>query len=106
MKFICRNSQCHDCGVVYDYPKNTYKMVNGRLLSNNAICPKCGHIRDEVNDGDVDLKSLSVGKYSSASLDDKRDMLKKRSHDHFNKEIKEYKDHQLNEAMGQFKKLK
>lgn len=105
MKFVCNNSECCDCSVVYDYPKNTYKMINGRLLSNNAVCPKCGNIRDEVaDDNKVDLKSLNIGKYSSSSLEEKRNMLKKRSHDHFNKEIKEYKNHQLNEVMNQFKK--
>ena len=106
MKFVCTNTHCADCGVPFEYSRNTYRMIDGRLVSNNAACPKCGELRKEVNDGDVDLRSMNIGRYSGSSMEDKREILKKRSHDHFNKEIKEYKENQLHEAMNQFKNLK
>ena len=47
-KFICRNTECPNCGKIDEYLSNTYKMINGHLVSNNAPCPKCGKIREEI----------------------------------------------------------
>ena len=63
-----------------------YKMVNGELQSNNAPCPRCGQIRKEINpnrDIPISEKNIEIAKYSSASPEQRREILKKRSHDHF-----------------------
>lgn len=106
MKFVCRNKECVKFGVEMSYLRNTYRMVEGHLQSDNAPCPYCGKIRDEVNpDADVPLseKNIDIARYSSASKEDKAEMLKKRSHEHFEKEIKPFKEHQLHETIKQFK---
>lgn len=106
MKFVCRNEQCEKYGVEDEYFSNSYKVIGGKLVSNNAPCPCCGEIREEINpykDVPLSEKNIEIGKYSSASPEDKRAMLKKRSHDHFEKEIKPFKEHQLHETVKQFK---
>lgn len=106
MKFVCRNEQCERYGVEDEYFSNSYKVIGGKLVSNNALCPCCGEIREEINpykDIPLSEKNIEIGKYSSASPEDKREMLKKRSHDHFEKEIKPFKEHQLHETVKQFK---
>lgn len=106
MKFVCRNEQCERYGVEDEHFSNSYKVIDGHLVSNNAPCPCCGEIREEINpykDVPLSEKNIEIGKYSSASPEDKRAMLKKRSHDHFEKEIKPFKEHQLHETVKQFK---
>ena len=80
-------------------------MINGQLVSNNAPCPCCGKIREEYNpNANVPLneKNIEIGKYTMASSESRKEMLKKRSHDHYEKEIKPFKEHQLHEAVKQF----
>jgi hypothetical protein len=106
MKFICNNPNCKKYGVEDEYLSNTYKVIGGKLVSNHAPCPCCGELREEINPNkDIPLseKNIEIGKYSSASPQDRREMLKKRSHDHFEKEIKPFKEHQLHETVKQFK---
>lgn len=106
MKFVCRNEQCEKFGIEEEYLTNIHKVINGKLQSNNAPCPCCGEIREEINpyeDIPLSEKNIDIAKYSSASPQDKREMLKKRSHDHYEKEIKPFKEHQLHETVKQFK---
>lgn len=106
MKFVCRNERCEKFGIEEEYLSNTYKVINGKLQSNNAPCPCCGEIREEINPNkDIPLsqKNIDIAKYYSASPEDKRAMLKKRSHDHYEKEIKPFKEHQLHETVKNFK---
>lgn len=105
MKFICKNKKCEKFGVEYEYLSNRYTVIDGALRSNNAPCPTCGSIREEFNPNEVPLseKNIDIGKYSSASKQGKREMLKKRSHDHFKKEIQPFKEHQLRETVRNFK---
>lgn len=106
MKFICENPDCPKFGIADEYFTNTYRVVNGRLQSNNAPCPKCGQVRKEINpaaDIPIKDKNIQAAKYSSASKEDKREILKKRSHEHFKKEIEPFKEHQLHQAVKNFK---
>ena len=105
-KFICNNKDCKKFGVEDEYTSMTYKVVNGHLQATVAPCPCCGEIREEINPNkDIPLsqKNIDIAKYSSASPEDKRAMLKKRSHDHYEKEIKPFKEHQLHETVKNFK---
>jgi hypothetical protein len=81
-------------------------MVDGELLSNNAPCPSCGKIREEINlNQNIPLseKNIDIGRYSSASPEDKKNILKKRSHEHFEKEIKPFKEFKLQDTIKNFK---
>lgn len=109
MKFVCRNEQCEKFGIEEEYLSNTYKVINGKLQSTNAPCPCCGEIREEINpykDIPLSEKNIDIAKYSSASPQAQREMLKKRSHDHYEKEIKPFKEHQLHETVNNFKRSK
>lgn len=107
MKFVCENPECEKCGIVDEEFNNTYKMRDGHLVSDKAPCPKCGEIRKEVSDNTpLTQKNIYIGNYQMASPEQKREILKKRSHEHYEKEIKPFKEHQLHEAMSQFKSIK
>ena len=105
-KFICRNAECPNCGKIDEYFSNTYKMVDGHLVSNNAPCPKCGQIREEIVPGkDIPLseKNIYLTTYTMAAPEERREMVKKRSHEHYEKELKPFNEHQINAAVKQFK---
>ena len=107
MKFVCENPDCERFGVVDEEFNNTYKMVDGRLLSDKAPCPVCGKIRKELaNNVPLSEKNIYIGSYHMASPEQKREILKKRSHEHYEKEIKPFKEHQLHEAVSQFESIK
>lgn len=106
MKFVCKNKACAKFDVVDEYLTNHYRMVNGKLQSDNAPCPECGQIREEINpyeDIPWRERNISIGKYASSDKQGKREMLKKRSHEHYEKEIKPFKEFQLNETVKRFK---
>ena len=89
-----------------EYLRNTYTMIDGHLVSTNAPCPCCGKVREEINEAaniPISEKNLMYGEYSSASPEQKREMLKKRSHEHFEKYIKESKEEKINAAVKAFK---
>lgn len=109
MKFICKNPNCSKFNVEYEYLKNTYKMIDGQWRSNNAVCPKCGQLREEVTLSEpisFSEKNIVIAKYSSASKEEKSKILKKRSHEHFKKEIKPFKEYKLQQAIHNFKNIK
>lgn len=106
MKFVCENPECPKYGIEDEYVTNVFKLIDGHLVSNNAPCPRCGKIRREINPNrDIPLseKNIGIGLYTSASPEQRREMLKKRSHEHFEKKIKPFKEHQLHETVKQFK---
>lgn len=103
--FICKNNGCK----LYNQPEeiltNNYKMIDGKLVSDRAQCPCCGAIREEHSSGeDIPLseKNISIGEYSSLSKEGRTAMLKKRSHEHYNKKIKGKKQAMINEAVRKF----
>jgi hypothetical protein len=103
-KYVCTNKECKNFGVQVTIAKNTYKLVDGMLRSSNDLCPICGQIRQELNTNiPLSEKNIELGKYSMASKEEKTAMLKKRSHEHFEKKIKPYKEHIWNETVKSFK---
>lgn len=104
MKVVCRNENCSKFNIEMDYVRSTYKFVDGKLVSNNIPCPTCGKDREDITEVvPLSEKDIKFGKYSSSSPEEKKKMLKKRSQDHFEKEIKPYKEHKLQEAVKSFK---
>ena len=107
MKFVCENPDCKNFGVEFEELNNTYKMSNGHLVSDKAPCPLCGQIRKEISDTTpLSQKNIYIGNYQMASPEGRREILKKRSHEHYEKEIKPLREHKLNEAVKQFKSIK
>ena len=105
MIFICENKECLEFGVPHTYTRNSYKYIDGKLVSNNAPCPKCGQLRKEVNLDEVPLseKNITLMRFDMSTPEQKREILKKRSHEHFKEKIEPYKQEKLNEAVSNFK---
>ena len=105
-KFVCLNKECKGYGKEEEFLSNEYKIVNGHLVSNHAQCPICGELREEINESvniPISEKNLSLGEYSSASPEKRKQMLKQRAHEHFEKHIKESKEQKINDAVKAFK---
>lgn len=105
MEFICENKECKQYGQRFKFYNNTYRMINGVLVSNNAPCPCCGQIRREVNPDDVPLseKNIDLMRYDMSSPEQKREILKQRSHQHYEEKIKPFKEQKLHDAVETFK---
>lgn len=107
MKFICKNLDCEGVNKEEEFYNNSKKFIDGALVSVNAPCPICGQMREEVgNNTPLSQKNIAVGKYSSASPEDRKKMLQQRAHNHFKKEVEPYKKHRLDEAVTQFSSIK
>lgn len=109
MKFVCKNEHCSRYGIEDDYVSATYKLLNDKLVASCAPCLECGQLRDEINDNElipIDQKGVSIGTYASASPEQRREMLKKRAHDHYEKDVKPYKEHQLHKLVDDFKSIR
>ena len=109
MKYICENKECANFGVEEYYSSETFKYCDGRLVGQHANCPICGKERKEINpNSDISLseKNIGVNIFQGLSKEQKREVLRKRSHQHFKKEIKERKNGMLNQAMTEMRDLK
>lgn len=108
MEYICNNPKCSKFAVKEFYSSEVYRFIDGRLLGENAVCPVCGKIREEVSpNSDIPLseKNVGISLYNGMSVEQKREVLKKRSHEHFKKEIKERKEGLLNQAKTEFSEM-
>lgn len=106
MKYVCHNPECSAVGVEEEFFTETYQFIDGALRGKNAPCPVCGHIREEVNENEEispEEKNVSLAKFAMASPEAKREILKKRSHDHYEKEIRPMKEEKLRKAVENFK---
>lgn len=105
MKFVCKEDTCTSKENIVDVHKVVMKFIGGKLVE-QVYCPTCGSLMQVYDDGSKpSLSSIHIGKYSSASKQDKREILKKRSREHFKKHIKPFKDHQMERAMGELKSI-
>ena len=107
--YICLNERCKSYGVKDFVTHEQFIYVEGKgLVGKNCNCPDCGQERKHVNpDADIPFseKNVEIGKYTSASKEQKAEMLKKRSHEHFEKHVKERKDYLMNKAIGEMRSL-
>ena len=110
MKYICINPDCKKYNQEEYLTGETFKFKDGKLIGSNCCCPKCGKERKEVKDPDADLplsqKNIRINNMGSMSMEQRREVLKKRSHEHFKKEIKERKEGLLNAAMSEMNDFK
>lgn len=105
MKYKCNNPDCPDYGKEEYYASESFRFRDGKLVGEHAECHKCGKLREEINPNkDIPLseKNVGINFFNGMSSEQKREALKKRSHAHFNKEIKERKEGMLNQAKAEF----
>lgn len=108
MEYICNNPNCAKFGVKEYFSSEIFRFKDGKLIGANAPCPCCGNIREEINpDKNIPFseKNIGISLYNGMSIDKKREVLKKRSHEHFQKEIKERKDGLINKAVTEFSEM-
>ena len=108
MKYVCKNSDCPEYGKEVYLSSETFRFRNGNLVGEHAECPTCGKLREEINPNkDIPLseKNISINLYDGMSMEQKREVLKKRSRQHYDKEIKERKTELLNKAVNEMRDL-
>ena len=106
MKYVCENPDCSQCGVEEEFVAETYVMHDGHLVGKGAVCPVCGNLRREINPNEnvsPAEKNLTLAKYSMSSAEERREILKKRSHEHYEKEIRPQKEEKLRQTVEAFK---
>lgn len=109
MYYVCINEDCPEKGNKVYYSSERYKYVNGELRGENCVCPFCGSIRKEVSKSEeIPLSEKNVGMnfFQGMSIPQRKEALKKRSHEHFEKHVKEYKTHLLNEAQNEMRDMR
>lgn len=109
MKYICANKDCTHYGVDDEYVSESYVFQNGELIGKHKNCPYCGKPRKEINPAEqipLSEKNICINRFNGANKEQKIEMLKKRSHEHFQKEVKERKDGLLNQAMSEMRAKK
>lgn len=106
MKYVCENPECEKFGVEESFVSEIYVMRDGRLVGKNSACPCCGKTRKEINPNEqipVGKKNISLATYTMSSPEGRREILKKRSHEHFEKEIRPVKEEKLRKTVEAFK---
>jgi len=84
-RFICENLDCPT--------KNLIKKIHVWTdRKEEPKCDNCGQTLREVFE-EINSTPFHIGKFNTLSDAEKRKVLKKRSHDHFEKHIKERKDY-------------
>lgn len=108
MKYVCENPNCEKYGVEEYLSSETYRYRDGRMVGEHAPCPVCGRERKEINpNADIPLSEKTVGMnfFDGKNVDERREILRKRTHEHFVKEVKERKEYMINKAKSEFQDL-
>lgn len=106
MKYKCLNKKCKLFNEEFEYLVVNYKVVGGRLVSDKVECPMCGEMRVEINENaniPISEKNIEINEFSSLSKEQRVASLKKRSHDHFEKNIRESKEQKIKTAVKTFR---
>lgn len=82
--------------ICFDCPDSGRFKVEAEEVPAEIICPNCGSRETKV----LGQESGIFGKIASMSPQDKQKVLKKRSNDHYKKEIKEKKEYLDRAAVG------
>lgn len=104
MEYICNNQQCPNYGKKEHLSSETYKYRDGRLVGEHSQCPKCGVEREEINPNKnvpPSKKNIGIGLFAGMSKEQKQEVLKKRSHEHFKKNVEERKEGLMNRAISE-----
>lgn len=106
MKYVCENPECSEYGKEEYLSSETYGFKGDRLVGKHAPCPVCGVERREINPAaniSPAEKNIGLLKFQMSSPEDRREILKKRSHEHFEKEIRPAKEEKLRKTVEAFK---
>lgn len=96
MEFVCKNPECPRYGKLDYYSQVSVVIKNGEPFVKQSPCPSCGNIREEVKkEAPESLKGIYFGKFRAMSKEQKQESLKKRSHEHFKKNIQAEKEAKL-----------
>jgi hypothetical protein len=88
MEFVCKNPECPRYDQRDYYSSVSFVMRDGQPYCKQSPCPHCGHIREEVpKEAPADLSGIYFGRFRAMSKEQKQESLKRRSHEHFKKEI-------------------
>lgn len=104
MEFTCRNKNCER----FNQEESCYKVVtvygSDGPVCKQQPCPKCGEMRENTTEIiPLSQKHIGVLKIPSMTKEQKTAMLKKRSHEHYVKEIKESANFKLGSAMKEMR---
>ena len=68
--------------------KSVYK---SKTTNKHVECPECHGKAITPIEKSGDYTTLEIGKYTALSIEDRKNLLKQRSHEHFEREIKDKK---------------
>lgn len=71
--------------------KNLNPTYKYKFTGKQIECPDCKSQEISYLEKPGDFKTLELGKYSMLSIPDRQESLKKRSHEHFKREVEEKK---------------
>lgn len=108
MEYICNNPECPNYGKKEYFSSEIYKFHGERLVGEHIQCPECGVEREEVNlNKDVPLSEKNIGicLFAGMSKEQKQEVLKKRSHEHFKKNVEERKEGLMSRAINEMRNM-
>lgn len=108
MWYQCNNLECKNYGKREEYLNENYFYRSGRLVGEHSQCPICAVEREEINPNkDVPLseKSVGIGLFNSMSKEQRQELLKKRSHEHYKKNVEERSHDLMNRAMTEMRNM-
>lgn len=106
MQYICHNAACSECGKPDSVGEETFVLRGSRIVGKHAACPVCGQEREFVTASQeipLSQKNFHIGQYTNASPEERRAMLKKRSHEHYEKEVRPVKEEKVRKAVEAFR---
>lgn len=101
--FKCKNPDCKaehkipKFNIVFKSSGNVYKDRQG-----NEIKCNCGSKLEEIPANPSTIGVPSFGKFASMSTEEKKEALKKRSSEHFNREVREVQDQMHKDTFNNF----
>jgi len=96
--------ECKDCNKIKELTKVRFVFINNKFVA-DVKC-ECGKYMKDISEQiPLSEKSFSIATFQSLSNEDKQNMLKKRSHEHYEKKIKPEKDYKHNLIVKQVKNV-
>ena len=82
----CYDYKCSFCGYIQE-ENHSYKLITNKEndIKHKIICQQC----NAIDTMERIISAVPMGMYSSTTSEQKKEMLKKRSHEHFKKNIEE-----------------
>ena len=88
MEFVCKNPECPRFNQRDYYSSVSLVLRDGHTFCKQSPCPACGRVREEIKkETPTDLKGVYFGRFRAMSKEQKQESLKRRSHEHYKKQI-------------------